>query len=308
MAFKRYPKIHRLGKEETEGILEGVVHIEEKIDGANVSIWYENGEICMGSRSQKITEGFNGFCDYVRNHPTLTVLFERYPHIRLYGEWLVRHTIGYNETAYKKFYLFDVTSRTAETDSDGEAREEFWARMAVHQLAQDFDLLTPAYHGEFENPTPDVINQFVGKSTLGEHGEGVVLKNPTFRDKFGNHNYAKVVTESFKEDNGVTFGGNNKHSDTYWEMYIVNKYMTLARIEKIMNKIQPMLDKRLDLEHIPRISNTAYHDMLTEEIWEIADKVGTVDFKALKRVATKKATQIYKDVITCDISVADRHN
>lgn len=308
MSFRKYPKIHRLGKEETEGILEGVVHIEEKIDGANASIWFDNGEIQCGSRTQKLTAGFNGFVDFVKSHPTLPKLFEMYPNIRLYGEWLVRHTIAYKETAYKQFYLFDVTTRTENSESDPEGREEFWSRAAVFQLAADYNLPTPCYHGEFLNPTPEEIKRFVGLSLLGERGEGVVLKNPTFRDKFGNHNYAKIVTESFKEDNGITFGGNNKHSETYWELYIVNKYMTLPRIEKIMNKIQPLIEEKLDMQHCPRIAGTAYHDMLTEEIWEIAGKVGVVDFKALKRVATKKAIQIYKDVILGDISVADRVN
>jgi hypothetical protein len=268
----------------------------------------DDGEICMGSRSQKITEGFNGFCDYVRSHEGINKALTENPNVRLYGEWLVRHTLAYKETNYKQFYLFDITTRTPETDADNELREEFWDRASVFAFAQKYGLRAPEYHGEFENPTEETINQFVGKSSLGERGEGVVLKNLTFRDKFGNHNYAKVVTESFKEDNGITFGSNNKHSDTYWEMYVVNKYMTLARIEKIMNKIQPMIDKKLDLEHIPRISNTAYHDMLTEEIWEIAGKVQKIDFHALKRVAVKKAVQIYKDVILGDISVADRSN
>ena len=46
MTFKKYPKIHRLGKEETEGILDGVCYIEEKLDGANASIWIDKrGEI-----------------------------------------------------------------------------------------------------------------------------------------------------------------------------------------------------------------------------------------------------------------------
>lgn len=306
MNFKKYPKVHRLGKDETEGILEGVVHVEEKIDGANVSIWFEDGELQMGSRSQSITEGFNGFCDYVRSHPTISKVFEKYPNIRLYGEWLVRHTIAYKETSYKQFYLFDVTDRIPNLEED--ERENFWPRDEVHALAKEFDLLYPEYHGEFANPAMEDLMQFVDKSVLGDAGEGIVLKNPDFRDKFGNHNYAKIVTEKFKEDNGITFGGNNKHSDTYWEMYIVNKYMTLARIEKVMNKIQPTIDERLDFQHVPRITNTAYHDMLTEEIWEIAKKVGKVDFKALQRVAMKKAAQIYKDKLTGDVSVADRIN
>lgn len=308
MSFKKYPKVHRLGKDETEGILEGEVHVEEKIDGSNVSIWFADGELQCGTRNQRITEGFNGFVQYVREHPTLSTLFAQYPHLRLYGEWLVKHTIAYKETSYRQFYLFDVTSRTPETDGDEEAREEFWPRAAVHQLAKDFDLKVPEYHGSFMNPTEEDLKPFVGKSVLGEEGEGIVLKNMTFRDQFGNHNYGKIVSENFKENNGVTFGGNNKHSDTYWELYIVNKYMTLARVEKVMNKLQPMIDEKLDFQHIPRITNTAYHDMLTEEIWEIAKKVGTVDFKALKRVAMKKAVQIYKDVLTGDISVADRVN
>ena len=39
--FKKYRKIHRLGAEENEGILVGKVMIQEKIDGANTSIWLE---------------------------------------------------------------------------------------------------------------------------------------------------------------------------------------------------------------------------------------------------------------------------
>ena len=127
-----------------------------------------------------------------------------------------------------------------------------------------------------------------------------------FRDKYGNHNYAKIVSEEFKEDNGVTFGGNNKHSDTYWEMYVCNKYITVSRVTKIMNKIQPMIDKKLDMEHIPRICGSVYHDMITEEAWEIANKVAKLDFNSLKRVCNKKIRQVYVDILNNNISVADK--
>ena len=306
MSFKKYNKIHRLGKDETAGILHGTVHVEEKLDGANVQIWMEDGELKMGSRNRELTEGFNGFCDYVREHHGINKFFSVYPNRRLYGEWLVRHTISYNETAYKQFYLFDVTEVDVELGT--EKQEPFFEKASVMDIADTYGILRPEYHGTFLNPSESDFEALIGKSVLGDRGEGVVLKNPDFRDMFGNHNYAKIVSESFKEDNGVTFGGNNKHSDTYWEIYIINKYMTLARIEKVMHKIQPLIDEKLDLKHIPRIINTAYHDMLTEEIWEIAQKVGVVDFKALKRVACKKAAQIYKDKLSGDISVADKIN
>lgn len=298
--FKRYPKIHRLGKEETDGILEGVCHLEEKIDGANASIWLDqDGNIACGSRNRELEEGFNGFVEHAKTSAQIGLLLHDNPTYRLYGEFLVRHTIGYNESAYKKFYLFDIT-----VVKEGEEEEEFLPKEEVIRLADTYGIPRPEYHGSFENPTEEQLMKFVGKSVLGEKGEGIVIKNHEFRDKFGSHNYAKIVTESFKEDNGVTFGGNNKFSDTYWEMYVVNKYMTVARVEKVMHKVESATGERPDLKHIPRIANTCYHDMLTEEIYEIAKKVVALNFKSLQRISMKKAVAIYKEILSGDISVA----
>ena len=300
MTFKKYPKIHRLGKEETEGILDGVCYIEEKLDGANASIWIDKrGEITCGSRNRELSEGFNGLVDYVKENEPINNLLKDNPQLRLYGEWLVPHTIKYDETSYRKFYLFDITEV-----SDGEEEEQYLEKSHTRGLAAEYGIPVPEFHGQIENPTMEQLNEFVGKTTLGAKGEGIVIRNPWFIDKFGIQRHAKIVSEAFKEDNVVTFGGNNKHSDTYWEMYITNKYMTLPRIQKIMNKIQPLVDKNLDFEHTPRIIHTAYHDLLEEEIWEIAGKVGVVDFKALKRISSKKAARIYKDILNEHISVA----
>lgn len=301
-SFKKYPKVHRLGKEETDGILIGEVHIEEKLDGANASIWLDKrGEITCGSRNRELSEGFDGFVDYVRSDEAISKLLKDHPEFRLYGEWLVRHTISYKETFYKKFYLFDITIA-----KDGEENEEYLSKEEVMQIADDYGIPRPQYHGKFNNPTLEVINEFVGKTALGEVGEGVVLKNHEFRDAFGNHNHAKVVSEKFKEHNAIVFGGNNKHSDTYGEMYIVNKYINAARVEKIMNKLQPLIEERLDKQHTPRVANTVYHDVLTEEIWEIAKNVNNVNFGALKRVCMRKAIQVYHDLLEGSISVADK--
>lgn len=299
MKFKAYPKIHRLGKEETDGILdEGIIIVQEKVDGANTSIWNDDGVIKCGSRTRELpdTESFNGFVEWVRDNKVIVDYLTANPSHTLFGEWLVRHTIAYNETSYKKWYLYDILT------NDG-----FMNLKDVVAISEEkgFDYPTIFAEGVL---TLDEIKSHVGKTTLGEHGEGVVLKRHGFINKFGDHSYAKIVTEKFKEDNGITFGGNNKHSEVYQEMYFVNKYCTLARVQKIMNKLQPEIDKRLDLEHIPRIASTCYHDMITEEGWEIAKAQRVVDFKTLQRLANKKFIQIYKDLITGDISVADREN
>lgn len=299
--FKKYPKIHAYGKSENVGILdEGDFIVQEKLDGANVSIWLEAGEINMGSRTQKITEGFNGFCEYVKEHKGIKKFFEEHPDLRLYGEWLVRHTISYNETAYKKFYLYDILLPNDE-----------WMRSDdVQETAITYDISFPTiFHDTVKDGVINLeeINVFTGKTELGKMGEGIVIKNVGFVNSFGDHAYAKIVTQEFKEGNALVFGGNNKHSETYWEMYIINQYATLARVKKVMHKLQPIIDEPLDKKHTPRITNTCYHDMITEEAWEIAKKVQHVDFKALKRLSFKKFVQIYHYILDDNISVADEN-
>lgn len=299
--FVSYGKIHRLGKEETDGILEGLCHVQEKVDGANTSIWWdaESQWIRCGSRSKEVKEGFNGFVDYVHTHEGIKKMLADHPEFRLFGEWLVRHTIQYKETAYRKFYLFDIFVTADEDQGSWLSHDQ------VERLGKEYGIETVPYHGVLENPTVEQLRELVGKSAFGDRGEGITIKNLAFKNKFGDTVFAKIVTESFKEDNAVVFGGNNKHSDTYWEMYVVNKYMTLPRVKKIMDKLQPVIDERLDMKHIPRICDTAYHDMITEECWAIAKDVKKLDFDVLKRVAFKKSKQIYVDILNDSISVAD---
>lgn len=297
MKFREYEKIHRLGKEEVEGILDVAVYVQEKIDGANTSIWMdpETKTIQCGSRTRHLpdSESFNGFTEYAKNHAGIKKFFEMNPALVLYGEWLVRHTIQYQETAYRKFYLFDIYN--PETD-------EYLSQEDVIKTAQAFKIDFAPIVGEFKYSDVEGIKALVGKSSFGDRGEGVVIKPvKPFKNKFGSHVYAKLVTKSFKEDNAVVFEGNNKHSDTYWEVYFVNKFITLPRVQKVMNKLQPTINEKLDMKHIPRIMGTVYHDMITEEGWEIANEKQKIDFGALKRIADKKTKQIFIDILNDSI-------
>jgi len=290
MQFKQYTKIKRLGCDETDGILDGECHIQEKIDGANTSIWLGNdGSINMGSRTQNVTDGsFRGFVEYVKNHEGINKILTNHPQLRLYGEWLVPHTVQYNETSYQHFYLFDIE------DIDGKK----YKTDIVNNFADEYNIKRPHYFGVFQSPTGDQLKEMCGKSFIGEKGEGIVIKNYNFVNKFGDIQYAKLVTEKFKEDNGIVFGGNNKHSESYWEMYCVNKYMTLERVKKIMNKLQSIIDHPLSIEDTARVLNTAYHDFITEEIWAIQKKVtGDFNFKKLAGLSHKKASRIYHDIL-----------
>lgn len=298
--FLSYPKIHRLGKEETEGILDREVTIQEKVDGANVSIWLDEGEVKGGSRTRtlKDDESFNGFVEALKSNYKIEEWLSNNPTKRLYAEWLVKHTITYPDAAYRKIYLYDVYD-----DKD----QVFLSQTKVEELAKSLGLEYPQVFIANKKVTEEEIKEYVGRTLVPDaaRGEGVVIKAQDFVDKWGNHCYAKLVHEQFKEANAIVFGGNNKHSDSYQEMYVVNKYCTLGRVQKIINKLQPEVNHKLDLKDIPEIAGRCVHDMITEEAWEIFNKGTVIDNRKLKRLATKKYIQIYKDILDNSISVAD---
>ena len=297
MSYRPYPKIHRLGKEETDGILDHELIVQEKVDGANCSIFQLDGKLRCGTRTRMLPEdeSFNGFQEAVQGNLQLAMYFSREPNHILYGEWLVKHTITYEEEAYRKIYVFDIFDTIS---------GEFLPQDQVQETAEFLGLEYPHIFTTGKL-TEEQINEFVGKSMIAPAGEGVVLKAPNFVNVFGNHCYAKVVHQKFKESNAIVFGGNNKHSETYWEMYVVNKYCTTARVRKIMQKIQSETERRLDLEHTPRVAGSCYHDLITEEIWEIVKKVPALDFKRLQGLCMRKFIQIYKDILTNSLSIAD---
>lgn len=298
MEYKKYPKIHRLGKEETDGILENHLIVQEKVDGANISIFLQDGEVRCGTRTRMLPkdESFNGFQEAVQANGKIAEFLTRYPEIILYGEWLVKHTITYNEEAYKKIYLFDLYDKNADS---------WYEQPEVEKAAKEMGLEYPHIFHE-GHITADEIQEFVGKSMIAPAGEGVVLKAVGFLNKFGDHVYAKVVHQKFKESNAIVWGGNNKHSETYWEMYVVNKYCTTARVRKIMQKLQSESEKRLDMEHTSQVAGTCYHDMITEEAWEIVKKVPALNFKKLQGFCMKKFIQIYHDILNNSLSIADQ--
>lgn len=295
--YKKYPKIHRLGKEETDGILDGPVVVQEKVDGANCSIFWLNDEVRCGTRTRMLPleESFNGFQEFVREKPQIEGFLKLNPHLVLYGKWLVKHTITYPDEAYKKVYLFDIYNTLDDT----------WANQAeVARVAEILGLEYPTIFAEGEL-TEELIKEFVGKSHIAPAGEGVVIKHEGFLNKFGDHVYAKLVHEKFKESNAIVFGGNNKHSETYWEMYVVNKYCTVGRVQKIMQKLQAESERRLDKEQTSQVAGSCYHDLITEEAWEIVKKVPALDFKKLQGLCMRKFIQIYHDILNNSLSIAD---
>ena len=109
--FRKYTHLERFGNSAVRGIEIGECYIFPKIDGTNASVWYHDGKLCTGSRSRELSvENDNaGFHAWAIEDEKLKAFFAEYPSFRLYGEWLVPHSLKtYREDAWRKFYIFDV--------------------------------------------------------------------------------------------------------------------------------------------------------------------------------------------------------
>jgi len=108
----KYQHIERLGKDDVEGLLDGDVIVQTKIDGANLTVAWttKTGHIIASRNNTKSVggepkNGFNGAVEYCLGHAGLMTLSKRYI---LRGEWLVRHSTNYPKEYMQHFYVFDV--------------------------------------------------------------------------------------------------------------------------------------------------------------------------------------------------------
>jgi hypothetical protein len=301
MNYKPYPKIHALHKEEVENILDYEAVVQVKVDGANSVVYLKDGVVRCGTRTRELPldEDFRGLQTYIAGKPKIKEFLESHPEAILYGEWLVKHSVNYTQDHYNKWYLFDVYENG-----------EYWPQGAdegvysVEKLAVGLEVEYPIVYGTGKF-TLEQIDAFVEHEWLGHKNEGVVIKPLNYVNKFGDRPYAKRVSQAFKEQNAIVFGGNDKHSDAYWEQYVTNKYCTIATLEKNLNKLAPGLGERLDKKHTPLVAGTCVHDTWTENAWEIFKKVPALDFKKLNNLMMRKYIQLFHDKLDESFSVAD---
>jgi hypothetical protein len=252
--------------------------------------------LCVGSRNRQLSCGdniedpFRGLVDYVRNHAGICGLLEAAPHLHLHGEWLVHHTVNYPIHAYNHLYIFDVYDSAAERYL---TVDEYWPMMDRNGIL----CLTPL--AVLDNPTFEQLKGYVGKTRFDiPAGEGIVVKNYDFINRFGHCVYGKLVREDFKEVNHLMFTA-SKFDET--ETRIVSQYVTEARVRKQMVKlIDSNPAEQLEMRHIPQVMGLVYHDLITEDIWDILKrfKNPTLDFGKLKRQCDAASKGYFIGILT----------
>lgn len=300
MDFRRFQHVERFGNDEVDGIDIGTVHVFPKIDGANASLWWTidpHGMGCLhaGSRNRELSldndnQGFFNWCVQQPQAERIASFFRANPYKRLYGEWLVPHSLKtYREETWRRFYVFDVM------DEEGDVPrympyEEYQPLMEEHGL----EYIPPICI--IENPTYErLVYQLTNNIFLIEDGrgvgEGVVLKNYNFLNRFGRTTWAKIVSSEFKEKHAKTMGAPEIKEQKLVEIEIANKYVTKALCEKTYHKIKA--EAGWSSKYIPRLLSTVYHDLITEEAWQFVKehKNPVIDFKKLNNLTINKVKE-----------------
>lgn len=308
MNFKRYQHVEKIGNSEVEGILNGTVYLFYKIDGTNAQVFLKDDGTTLGfgSRSREITpEKDNaGFAaafestDHRYEYNVMLKLLQSHPTYIVYGEWLVPHILKtYDLNAWKKFYIFDVL----DTESNKYLPYEEYCDL-IRQFDTEKQLEIIPLLAKLESPSVEDIKEklrdtgkFLCTSGLGE---GIVIKNYAFVNRYGRVNWAKMLTEDFlshKKDNRETNKkirrGDCEHPI---EELIIEKYLTVEHISKEYHKLCEKYNEAvLNSKHLYELLNVVFHEFWSDN-WEIILKqmhLPAVDFRVLKQLADTKVKQ-----------------
>ena len=292
--FQKYQHIERLGTSEVQGILEGTVHVFPKIDGMNASIWWE-GKLCFGSRNRllNIDSDNAGFMATVQDDQRIVAFFEQFPDARLFGEWLVPHSLKtYTDDAWRKFYVFDVMLNGGGAYTDYKTYSCVLDNLGIDYIPCIAKIISPTQAKLLEWCQKNVFLIRDGEGI----GEGIVIKNYLYANKHGRQTWAKIVTNEFKEKHTREMGPCEQRGEKLVEVDIVNQFCTEAFIEKTYHNIYDPAS--WTSKRIPELLGRVWHDFVIEETWHYVKKFKnpTVNYKTLFGLVVQKVKRTLPEV------------
>lgn len=289
--MKKYHDIVRLGHKSTVGMLnEGDnVVIQEKIDGANASFRLIDGKVVAFSRNTQLDEHntLRGFYDWVQQNIDPTSLR---PDFIYFGEFLVSHKVQYRDDAMNQFYLFDIFDTTTERYLPFGS-----VQSAAHFLG--LNLIHVFYNGPYIDFAH--LQSFVGQSAYGNVGEGVVVKNVDYIDRYGRQLFVKLVSESFAEQQKQKLP-KDPNQPSSPEQKFVDTYVTSARVDKFLYKLvdEGVIDEQYGMEDmgviLKNLNPRIYDDLIKEESDYLPDEC---DHKLLRKSIGRTLPNMVKQII-----------
>ena len=291
---KEYTDVVRLGHASTEGYFKvgDYITITEKIDGANASFMRnEIDGLNTFSRTTRVDEKetLRGFFGWANENIDPTRLI---PHYRYFGEWLVGHKVQYHTNMYQNFFMFSIFD-----EIEQKYLPDAWVREEANRLSiLNVPLLYAGPYISYEH-----LLGFVGQSYMAEnHGEGIVIKNHDYLDKWGHQLFVKLVHADFQETTKVKVV-KDPNAPLTPEQEFAEFTVTPARVEKLLLKMvdADLIPEHFGIEEMGLILRTIGLDVLDDIVKEEAGTYLPVgfDYKAIKKAVGQKVPSIVKAII-----------
>ena len=202
-----------------------------------------------------------------------------------------KHKVQYKAEYYKNFYLFSVL------DID---KEQYLSDDIVKAEAEKLRINTVPYKYIGEFISFEHLMSFVGHSEMTEipnTGEGIVVKNVSYFDKYNKQCFVKLVSEKFAEVQKQRLPKNP--NVTSGLIPIIKSVLTKPRVEKLLFKLvdEGLLKEDYDITDMGTIlralGSTVYEDIMKEE----SDLFVEYDKDEIKRGIGKNTPQVVKEIL-----------
>ena len=296
MKYKSYQHIEKLGREEVEGILTGKCYIQPKIDGTNSVLYLgDDGIVHAGSRKRDLTLTSDnaGFYNSTIRDEKIKAYLQKHPNHYIYCEWLVPHSIKYyDDTSWQQYYIFDVF----------EINENYGRYLSYDEyvpLLEEFDLTYIPNLAIIENPTQQQLIEIMKNNHYlisdDKIGEGIVIKNYNYKNKYGRTVWAKIIAEEFFDTKSKLRMKNHEAKNSDWEKKIAIMYISQSLVRKEYAKVLNDYPQAQRQEIIGRLLNSVFDSFIEEDLVTVVkvNKNITLNFNILK----SESNQLVKEYV-----------
>lgn len=324
MKYKSYQHVDRLGRQDCEGVLDGKAYVQPKIDGTNCCIWIDDAKehLCYGSRSKQLSfeDDNRDFCktiDASKCKDGLLKYLKEHANYIIYGEWLVPHTLRYYKPdVWNKFYIFDVLCVDGYKE-DGAPYghyinyDEYSNELQSYlEECDDIVQIIPLL-AVLDDPSKEDIegllkqNKYLLPEDSDKIGEGIVIKNYDYRNKYGRAIWGKIVAEEFFGTKRKLRTKNHDVKSQQFEEKIANSYISEPVIRKEFAKVLEQLNisspKEIYREQrgkvvgmtLQFVFDAFLHDDLVTVVKK--NKNCVIDFNVMKRCSDDRVKEVLKD-------------
>lgn len=204
------------------------------------------------------------------------------------------HTVKhYRQEMWRKFYVFDVYDKEQEKFLEYDAYQPL---LEQHKLTY-IPCIKKIKNGSWENFLAEAkACRFGLPDEDPRPGEGIVIKNYNWVNRFNGVTWAKIVNGEFKDDFHAKMGAPT-HENKSAAATIADKACTESLIDKEYAKIVADVGE-WGRKYIPRLLHTVYYSVVTEELWDCLKHINkaSVNFQELQKLCEQKVKEHRKDI------------